>query len=237
MNAIYGLYDPRVGIVRYVGMTTTPLEERLTAHVCEGNRLIEGKRKGTAVYRWIAKLLKENVRPHIRLLESCEDESLLGTLEVEWIANSRLIPGPKLLNGTKGGTGGRPTPETRAKQSFAQKEVWADPERSANRIANFRLNDPDVRAKAAASQPEAHVMSDPEGFRQMRSEVQKRNWTDPAYRENQMAKRPRGPRKTHCSNGHLFTEANTWVSPSTGWRRCRECDPHLASPSGTDHLA
>lgn len=29
--------------------------------------------------------------------------------------------------------------------------------------------------------------------------------------------------KIHCPHGHEATETNTWVSPSTGWRRCREC--------------
>ena len=31
-------------------------------------------------------------------------------------------------------------------------------------------------------------------------------------------------RKTHCVNGHEFTSETTWVSPTTGRRRCRTCD-------------
>jgi hypothetical protein len=31
-------------------------------------------------------------------------------------------------------------------------------------------------------------------------------------------------RKTHCVHGHAFTEANTYVHPATGVRRCRACD-------------
>ena len=30
-------------------------------------------------------------------------------------------------------------------------------------------------------------------------------------------------RKTHCKHGHEFTPENTYVLPSTGERRCREC--------------
>jgi len=29
--------------------------------------------------------------------------------------------------------------------------------------------------------------------------------------------------KTHCKAGHEFTEENTWVSPTTGRRKCRTC--------------
>lgn len=30
--------------------------------------------------------------------------------------------------------------------------------------------------------------------------------------------------RTHCKRGHEFTEANTYVIPTTGSRVCRECD-------------
>ena len=30
-------------------------------------------------------------------------------------------------------------------------------------------------------------------------------------------------KKTHCKRMHLFDEANTYVRPTTGWRKCRVC--------------
>jgi len=37
-------------------------------------------------------------------------------------------------------------------------------------------------------------------------------------------------RATHCPSGHPYDEANTYVSPSTGWRRCRTCMNRKAPP-------
>lgn len=33
---------------------------------------------------------------------------------------------------------------------------------------------------------------------------------------------------THCKRGHEFTPENTWISPTTGKRRCRACDARRA---------
>ena len=30
-------------------------------------------------------------------------------------------------------------------------------------------------------------------------------------------------RKTHCKNGHPYTEENTYRSPTSGWRKCKVC--------------
>jgi hypothetical protein len=46
--------------------------------------------------------------------------------------------------------------------------------------------------------------------------------------ENQMDKsikgRAAGQNKTHCVNGHKYTEANTYWRPNSGWRVCRTCN-------------
>lgn len=210
-SSIYGLYDPRISSIRYIGKTTTPLKQRLSAHISEGVRLNEGRRNGTAVYRWIAKLLSEGVRPEIKLLEAC-DEEIEDCLEIEWIANMRLCGGPQMLNGTDGGTGGRRSEETKAKMSAAQKELWKDPE---------------IRAARIKSKP--HPPRSDE-FREHRSESQKQKWQDPEYHASQTKALKTRPLKTHCKNNHEYTPENTWISPSTGWRRCRTCDPSLAGP-------
>lgn len=39
-------------------------------------------------------------------------------------------------------------------------------------------------------------------------------------------RKPRTPRRriTHCGQGHLFDEDNTYVQPGTGFRLCRTCE-------------
>ena len=134
MNSIYGLVDPRVGSVRYVGKTSMSLEKRLGFHVAQANRWLNGKRSRVSVFCWIAKLLREDVRPEIRLLQECDD-FVVDAFEKEWIATLRMRPNITLLNGTDGGDGGRQSPEVRAKMSASHIALWQDPDYRARRAA------------------------------------------------------------------------------------------------------
>lgn len=58
---IYGLFDPRDGLIRYVGKANNPYK-RLKAHLRE-------LRRRTPLYDWIGFLRKEGITPHIRILE------------------------------------------------------------------------------------------------------------------------------------------------------------------------
>jgi hypothetical protein len=104
MITIYGLYDPRVGSIRYIGKTVMPVRQRLRGHVYKAR---SGRTK-TAVGDWIRSLLLECVRPETRTLDSANDENWQA-VEREWIAKTS-----GLLNSNPGGNGAhsrRPFPE------------------------------------------------------------------------------------------------------------------------------
>lgn len=89
---IYGLTDPRTGVVRYVGKANDP-QLRLTQHLKEEGR--------THKFYWIRHLAKLNLEPGLVILEEVGGEKeAWGEAERKWI--SQL---PNLTNGTKGGDG------------------------------------------------------------------------------------------------------------------------------------
>ncbi len=67
-----------------------------------------------------------------------------------------------------------------------------------------------------------------------------RKGTQQAVKEREKAvRRERGPlpprQLTHCKNAHAFDEANTYINPKTGVRRCRAC--HNARQVGYNKTA
>lgn len=100
MIQIYGLYDPREPhIVKYVGKTKMTLIKRLQAHIDESKK----SNSLTHKINWIKKLLKENIRPEIRLIEICE-ENIWQEKEKYYIKKYRKVF--NLTNTSDGGFGG-----------------------------------------------------------------------------------------------------------------------------------
>lgn len=221
---VYGLVDPRTSQVRYVGITTLLLEERLKDTLVEHGR-------PTYKLNWLAKLKRLGLSPTIILLETVTTTVAdLFDKEVEWIA-LLLALGFSLVNGDEGGKGGisrcrstqspksRPptSAETRAKMSASLLALWQDPLYRENQLKV--RNTPEHRAKA--SQATKKLMT-PE-VRQHLSETSSACWKDPEYRANQVRQYFL---TTHCSKGHEFTPENTaWLDCGEGRkeRRCREC--------------
>ena len=205
MSLIYGLYDPRVERVRYVGKTTMLPTKRLGVHISQGKRVVNGTGVRIPVNLWIAKLLKEGVKPSMRFLEEC-DEDIEDCLEKEWIATLRVCLGSQLLNSTDGGDGGRQSAEVRAKMSESHKALWRDPE---------------YRKRRAAGPADRSAWRTPEA-RKRQSEIGKGLWNRPGYRESVLSTRMAKPRKTHCKWGHEFTIDNIYWG-SDGSRACKAC--------------
>jgi hypothetical protein len=88
---IYGLKDPRTGLIMYVGETVDP-KRRLQSHIWP-----PAKAKSLPpVSRWVLSLRDDGVAPEMVILEECAASHSRG-LEDRWIANHRKT-NPGLLN-------------------------------------------------------------------------------------------------------------------------------------------
>ncbi len=112
MNKIYALVDPVTDAVRYVGKAVD-VERRLRRHLKDAR---DGKRDHKSL--WIASLLRQNLRPCVKILEECGDD--WQSAEIRWIANLRA-GGCDLTNTAPGGEGIVITDETRRRMSEAKK--------------------------------------------------------------------------------------------------------------------
>jgi len=92
---IYGLKCPEKRIIRYIGKSKKP-KSRYSSHLSH----TKAKRYDNIhLYRWIAKLLRDDLKPELIILDSCSDEDWKKK-EKEWIAKIGL---KNLLNMNEGG--------------------------------------------------------------------------------------------------------------------------------------
>lgn len=161
---IYGLFDPRTGMLRYVGKTRD-LERRLINHLVPA-RLKANSHKNA----WLRGLLRDGYRPVIEALEETTPADW-PSAERFWITYMRAIGCP-LTNGNDGGIGAHnPTPETRAKtgakrrgqqhseearakMSASQKRRMQDPVEREKNAARLRANRPRTTTKGRNMTPE-----------------------------------------------------------------------------------
>lgn len=155
MTSIYGLYDPRDGVCRYVGKTIKPLAERLRGHVNDARRRKHSVRR----FSWVLSLLDAGVMPAIKLLEKVSD-GRWADAERKWIAKFRA-DGIDLINTTDGGEGCdgmRHSEETRIRMSASAKRVQSDPEIKAKISASLKkaYESPERRAALSAALKKSH---------------------------------------------------------------------------------
>jgi len=94
---IYTLEDPIKDEIRYIGMTTLSLNQRLSQHV------YDAKLKNSYKAKWLSSLLKKNLKPKIKLLDECSQDEWEDT-ERMYIAIFKSW-GFKLVNLDEGGRG------------------------------------------------------------------------------------------------------------------------------------
>ncbi len=90
---IYVLKHPITKEIRYVGVTTKSLNQRLSQHICSKKRI------GTKVSKWIKNLSNFKLKPIIELIEDCNINNWEDR-EKYWITKF-----PNLLNQHEGGKG------------------------------------------------------------------------------------------------------------------------------------
>lgn len=125
---IYSLIDPVTGQVRYIGKTSIKLEYRLQKHIkfAEKSKL--------HVSNWINKLLKDNLKPIIELVDEVNNDE--WQYWEQFYINLFKVWGFDLTNLTLGGEGslgmkkvGKPhTQETKDKISSKNKLIKKTPE-------------------------------------------------------------------------------------------------------------
>lgn len=98
---VYGLFDPKHCVIRYIGKTIRTDEIRLEYHL--GEAYME-KGWNRPVCRWIRKILNEDRVPDIIIIEEFNSEQEALDSEVIWIARLRK-ENVRLLNATEGGEG------------------------------------------------------------------------------------------------------------------------------------
>ncbi|MGW2936067.1 GIY-YIG nuclease family protein [Streptomyces sp. NPDC001156] len=243
MAWIYTLSDPRSGEVRYVGVTTRSLAERLRGHISDAGRQDHKS-------RWIRSLLKEGVSPVMTEIEAVPVEDH-GEAEQRWIAAYRAN-GARLTNATDGGPGtlGRvASSETRERIRQAALERMKDPARrqAVSRVHKGKtIPESTKRAVSEAAtkrwvawRAAGSVTSDE--TRAKLSELAKARDLQPMNNPASRAKvaeakqqwwdewraQGRPGRKTHCPQGHPYDDANTALEQGgnrkTPSRKCRAC--------------
>lgn len=92
---IYGLKCPEKDIIRYVGKSKKP-KSRYSSHLSHA----KAKRYDNIhLYRWISKLLRNDLKPELVILDTCSNENW-KCREKEWISKIGL---ENLLNMNEGG--------------------------------------------------------------------------------------------------------------------------------------
>lgn len=109
---LYILICPIDNCVRYVGITSKSLKERLKIHIRNRNR-----KKNYYKENWIQKLKKQNLKPQIKLVADKLSKEKACQMEIDLIALYRSIVGKKLTNIHEGGNVPPKAPMTGKKHS------------------------------------------------------------------------------------------------------------------------
>jgi hypothetical protein len=189
---VYTLRDPVAGDVRYVGVTSRPLEKRLAAHICEARVTPKSHRA-----HWINALADRGIHPLMVAFASVPPAFSWQDLERAVISQFR-DECARLVNGTDGGEGvsGRkwsPNAEQRKRMGDAQIGKTATIESRHKRSVSLRARyGSDSLLMEWRKELARRAARSPEGRRAARDRMAAL-WADP-IRAEAMKARMRGSR-------------------------------------------
>jgi hypothetical protein len=168
MTRVYGLIDPRTGLLRYIGVSRRPLCKRLAVHICESKCGAQSHR-----CRWIRQILACGLRPRIVEIECCPVTD--GRQEERYHIALAKQDGIRLVNSTDGGDGIpglQHSEKTRRLLSEQRKGIrWTDERRSQRRES---------------------IRSDPDRLRALRERLARVRDIEAVIRSNKRRKNPDG---------------------------------------------
>ena len=244
IGVIYGLVDPRNGVIRYVGLTMAGVGPRFRHHLQDAIRGKRGHRNS-----WIRKLLAMQERPFPVILETVR-EDLLDNAEIRWIGKMRSEVGPALTNVADGGDHPTVTPETRMRISAAKMghEVSAETRMKLRKASLGRTLSADTKAKiGSAAKGNRHALGNrmsEEARERIRSASTGRRHTADARLRMSIAQKGRGVGR-HPSPETLGRMAisvrKTWNDPEVRARRLAGLrrsfkDPQACARRSASHM-
>lgn len=127
IGCIYTLNDPETGLVRYVGQTIVPPNNRYAQHIYQWKRSLG---RLTHVNAWIKSLFDRKLKPLLEIVEDGIPANLLGVKEIEYIKMFKAV-GAKLCNhsiGGKGTLGCKPSEDSKRKRldSLSKSQSWKE---------------------------------------------------------------------------------------------------------------
>jgi hypothetical protein len=144
VGIIYGLVDPRTGIIRYVGQSRQG-RERVWTHL---SNLRHGRHQNSRLQRWFTKTRRQGLpEPGYLILEACAADRL-SERERAWIVEGNQN-GWRLCNLTAGGESTEHCAMTRSKIAAGVRRKWSDDSYRSRIVAHLARHPRKKKSEAA----------------------------------------------------------------------------------------
>lgn len=247
---IYGLECPIEKVIRYIGKADDP-EVRFVNHITTAKTGALDHHNA----RWIRKLLRQGLRPELKILAEVKDGERWQDIERRFIADAKK-QGWRLTNVLAGGEGGcyidpADRAAVSAKMSAGIRKAWADPKKRQRFLDGARAPDvvkrrslamternadPDFKAKQSTALKAA--CATPE-WQAAQSERSRKSWANTGQRATRVAAlvtaQNRPDVKAKVSRASVLTNARPEVKAARSVAMTkRNADPEYRAKTRTE---